>query len=145
MIQLLLMLPFDEGGSTGPFGIFRYGVTSLLNYDFSVYHTSIHARLTPASAPRTPALPSTSPSKAAPSLPPFTARMFAMLNATCMHYLPGRYGPDDDSARTIWEAAPENFDECLSFLLLLLAKCAAEDPEGKVERDMRELLLADDM
>lgn len=71
--------------------------------------------------------------------------MVTLLDETCKRYLPGTQTPDDDATRAIWEAAPENFDECLSFLLLLLAKCAAEDIDGDARKAMRELLLADDM
>jgi hypothetical protein len=139
------MLPFGQGSSLGPFGIFRYAITSLLNYDFAVYSTSIHAPLSPASAPVIPTLPFTSASKATPSLPPFLAKMMALLDATCARYFPGTEGPDEDRIRAIADSAPETLDECLSFLLLLLAKCAAEDTEGSVRKGMRELLLADDM
>ena len=145
LAQLALMLPLGEDSDTGPFGIFRYAITSLLNYDFLVYSSAIHAPLSQASAPSIPSLPSTSPNKAVPTLPPFVAKMIALLDKTCSRYFPNADGPDEDSTRAIAENAPESLDECLSFLLLLLAKCAVEDPEGNVQRGMRELLLADDM
>ena len=105
--------------------------------------------MSPPNAPPIPELPATttspSASASAPRVPPFPARLLALLDDTCGTYIP--HGPDDADSREAAAAlaAPESLDECLGFLILLLAKCATEDTEGTARRAMRQCLLADDM
>lgn len=106
---------------------------------------TIFAPLEPASAPPIPEIPSTSPNKAAPSLPPLVARLLALLDGCAAFYIPGASGPDDDDAREAALSAPGVLDESLQVLILLLTKCAVEDVEGDVRRGLKQCLLADDM
>ena len=153
LVRLALCLPLGSGSSGGPFGTYKHVITSLLNFDLSAYASLAFAPLSPPNAPPIPELPATttspSASASAPRVPPFPARLLALLDDTCRTYIP--HGPDDADSReaaaalAAAHAAPESLDECLGFLILLLAKCATEDAEGTARRAMRQCLLADDM
>ena len=147
LVRLALCLPLGSGSgfSGAPFGTYKHVITSLLNFNLSAYASLVFVPLSPPNAPLVPALPTTSMSSNAPAprVPPFPARLLALLDDTCSTYIP--YGPDDQDSREAALAAPESLDECLGFLILLLAKCATEDTEGDARRAMRQYLLADDM
>lgn len=143
LATLALCLPFGVGSACGPFGLYKQVITSLLNFNVSTYSSTLFAPLSPFTAPPIASLPSTSPSRPEPSLPPLPARLLSLLDRTCEYYIP--YGPDDDDARERAEQAPDNLDEGLTWLILLLTKLVAEDAKGDVRRGVKLCLLADDM
>jgi hypothetical protein len=143
LVNLALCLPTGKDHTEGPFGVYKHVITSLLNFNVSAYSSIFLAPLSPASAPLIPSLPTTSPTAAQPPLPPLPARLLTLLDACTRYYIP--YSPDDEDAREKALEAPESLDECLSFLLLLLTKCAAEDYKGDVRRALKSCLLAEDM
>lgn len=138
-------MPYGNGAEFGPFGVYKHVINALLNYNFTSYTSTVFAPLEPASAPPIPELPSTSPNKAAPSLPPLVARLLSLLDGCTAFYIPGTSGPDDDEAREAALSAPGVLDESLQVLILLLTKCATEDVDGHVRRAIKQCLLADDM
>lgn len=145
LVQFALCLPFGKGAEYGPFGIYKHVINGLLNYNLTSYTNTVFAPLEPASAPSIPDLPSTSPNKAAPSLPPLVARLLTLLDGCLAFYIPGASGPDDNDAREAALSCPGVLDESLQVLLLLLTKGAVEDAKGDVRRGLKQCLLADDM
>lgn len=145
LTQLALCLPFGSGADLGPFGTFKHTINALINFNLTSYASTIFAPLAPASAPPISDLPNTSPSKAAPSLPPLVARLLTLLDGCTKFYIPGASGPDDDDARRAALSAPSILDESLQVLILLLTKCATEDMSGDVRRALKQCLLANDM
>lgn len=145
LTQLALCLTFGTDADYGPFAVYKHVVNALLNYSFASYASVIFAPLEPAYAPPIADLPSTSTTRAPPSLPPLVARLLTLLDGCAAYYMPGTTGPDDDAAREAALAAPSVLDESLQVLILLLTKCAVEDPTGDIRRGLKECLLADDM
>ena len=143
LVRLAVCLPIGNGPDAGLFGTYKYVITALLNYNISAYSSIFFAPLSPASAPVIPPLPNSSPMMPMPSLPPLPARLLALLDETTRLYT--SYRPHDVETGKTNFCAPETLDECLSYLLLLLTKCAIQDDSGDVRKAMRTCLLAEDM
>lgn len=147
-MQLALCLPFAQGPDCGPFGAYKHVLTALLNFNLTTYSTIIFAPLAPALAQAIPDLPNASPNssnRTPPSLPPLPARLLTLLDACCAFYIPGTCSPDDEKARAAALSSPGVLDEGLQALLLLLAKCAAEDSGSGTRQGLKECLLPIDM
>lgn len=145
LVQLALCLPYGTGPDYGPFGVHKHVINALINFNFTTYSNTVYAPLSPFLACPIPALPTTSPTRPEPSLPPLVARLLTLLDGCLAYYIPGRSGPDDEDAREASLSAPGVLDESLQVLVLLLTKCAIEDVTGDTKRGIKLCLLADDM
>lgn len=143
LVKLALCLPYGDGPLCGPFDLHKHLVTALLNIPLAAYHDIVFTQIAPSNIAQQPPMPSSSPTKATPRIAVLPGRLLTLLDQAMKVYSPFSF--DDAAARQAVLAAPESLDETFSFLLLLLAKFAAEDSVGDTRRAMRSILLADDM
>lgn len=143
IVHVALCLPFDNGFDRASAGAYKNTITALLNYNIATYSSIFFAPLSPEGAQSIPPLPFTSMTLREPYLPPLPARLLTLLDETMHLFFPS--GLDENKTGVAEAATPASLDESLSFLLILLAKCVAEDVTGDVRKAIKTCLLADDM